>query len=139
MLEGFEPIKLVAGTPTMSVTKNGVSFNKTTVEKLDCPPYVIPMIDRIRRRFAIVARDYEGSDAKKFYQNGRDTSNGVRWNNNDLIATFDSMMGWNIDQTGMKVKGVYLEDDRAIIFDLNEANPICSEKRKSEVSNKWQL
>lgn len=139
MLEGFEPIKLVTGTPTMSVTKNGVAFNKTAVEKLGCPPFAIPMIDRAGSRFAIVARDYEENDTKRFYQKGRDTSNGVRWNNNDLIATFESMMGWNIEQMGVKVKGVYSEIDRAIIFDLHEASPIYSGKKKSEASNKWLM
>lgn len=132
MLDGFETIKLVTGTPTMSVTKNGVSFNKTAIEKLGKPSYVIPMLDRIRNRFAIVGVDYEVEDARKFYQSGRDTSQGVRWNNNDLISTLEAITAWNTTKTGMKVKGRYDEDDRAIIFNLDEAEPIEKDKMRRE-------
>lgn len=137
MLEGFEPMKLVTGTPTMSVTKNGVAFNKTAIEKLGCPPFAIPMLDRAGNRFAIVGRDYEDNDTKRFYQNGRETSSGVRWNNNDLIATFENMMGWNIAHMGVKVKGRYSEDDRAIIFELYDAEPIDSGKKKRKENQNW--
>ena len=106
MLEGFEPLRLVTGIPTMSITKNGVSFNKTSIEKLGCPPYVIPMIDR--------------------------QGNGIRWNNNDLVATFENMMGWKIAYMGMKVRGKYSENDKAIIFNLESAEPIDSGSKKGK-------
>ena len=132
MLEGFEPLRLVTGIPTMSITKNGVSFNKTSIEKLGCPPYVIPMIDRQGNRFAIVARDERDDDTRKFHQEGRDTSNGIRWNNNDLVATFENMMGWKIAYMGMKVMGKYSENDKAIIFNLESAEPIDSGSKKGK-------
>lgn len=121
MLDGFEVIDAVYGVPSVSITKNGISFNKTTLEKLNCPEYAKALIDKQGKRIAIVPCGEAEKGARIFFKNGRDTSNGVRWNNYDLRTTVERMMGWNLADGGWKIAGLYSEEDDALIFDLKEA------------------
>ncbi|WP_346674654.1 hypothetical protein [Enorma phocaeensis] len=121
MLTGFEPLTIASGGMRMTVTRNGVSFSKGAVEKLHGTGYVQPMIDRAGKRFAIVACGEDAENAKKFFRGG-DISNGVRWNERDLITTFSVLVGKDLENEGVTVDGVYLEEDDALIFDFNNAH-----------------
>jgi len=123
LLEGFEPIKRVKGVPTVTISKDGVAFTTAILEKLGKPHYVIPMIDRSGRRFAIVASNHETDDTRLFYKQGRKSSYGIRWSDRDLRSTLATMMGWNLKSCGYRVEGVYDFEENAFIFDLNKAKP----------------
>ena len=127
MLEGFEPLTIATGGMRMTVTKNGVSFSKGALEKLHCAQYVIPLIDRAGKRFAIAACKEEAKNAKRFYRDGG-TADGVRWNERDLITTLSDLVGKNLEEHGITVDGIYSGEDDALIFDLNNARP--SRKRR---------
>lgn len=124
MLAGFEPLILSSGTPSITVTRNGVSFNKSVVEKMEKSEYVQLFVDRTGRRFAISVCDSSLPTARRFYR-GRDISNGIRWNNQDLLDTLSELSGIRAT-TGFKVKGEYIPEDRALIFDLNKTEPVRS-------------
>lgn len=121
ILDGFELVEPISGAPTMTVTKNGVSFNKTTLEKLGCPEYVQVLIDKIGKRIAIVPCLHRDKGSRPFYKPGKETSNGVRWNNYDLKSTIETMMGWNLMMCSWKVTGVYSEEVHALLFNLVDA------------------
>ncbi len=123
LLEGFEPIKRVKGVPTLTISKDGVAFTTAVLEKMGKPRFVIPMIDRIGRRFAIVASNVETDDTRIFYREGRKSSYGIRWSDRDLRSTIANIMDWNLNDCGYRVEGVYEFDDNAFIFDLKEAKP----------------
>lgn len=122
-LQGFEPIRRIKGVPTITVSKDGVAFTTAVLEKLGKPPYVIPMIDRSGRRFAIVASDVETNDSRSFYKVGRKSSYGIRWSDRDLRSTLATMMNWDLSACGYRAEGTYDFDDNAFIFDLNYAKP----------------
>lgn len=124
LLEAFEVVDAVTGMPTVSITKNGIAFNKTVLEKMGCPEYVRAMIDKPGKRIAIAPCEKEDRGSRAFYKRGRNTANGVRWNNFDLRTTIETMMGWALADQGWKASGFYSEEDNAIIFDLNSAEPL---------------
>ena len=45
MLEGFKPFNFSEGVPYVSITNNGMTFNKSVVMKLDYPEQVVLLID----------------------------------------------------------------------------------------------
>lgn len=124
LLDGFEVIETVTGIPTMSITRNGITFNKTVLEKLSRPEFAKAMIDKQGKQMAIVPCDKDDRGCRTFYKNGREIANGVRWNNHDLKATLETLMGWNLESQGWKSTGVYLENENAMLFDLKEVEPL---------------
>lgn len=126
MLTGFETLILASGTPYMTVTKNGASFNKSCVEKMEMAPYVLPLIDRAGKRFAIVHCDMDEPGAQKFFR-GRDISNGVRWGNTDFLTTVSEIVGVSYGE-GFRVNASFDPDERALIFDLSDPLPVRGSK-----------
>lgn len=125
MLEGFEPINLIIGLPSMSVTTNGVSFSKSAIIKLGKPEYVILMINRQNKQIAVQVCDEKEENATPFLKNKSSNSSLiVRWNNKDLLNNIEKIMDWNLDESGYKINGDYIIEEQAIIFDLNKANKI---------------
>ena len=131
IIDGFRIVENVTGIPTMSVTTNGVAFNKSTLEKLRKAEYVQALLNEQALRFMIITCEPEEPEARKFYK-GRKISDGVRWNNHDLIDTLTRLTGWNLETTGGKVKGEFAEEEgrRAIIFNLAEGEALESPNRK---------
>lgn len=123
LLQGFEPIKRVKGVPTVTISKDGVAFTTAVLEKLGKPSYVVPMIDRIGKRFAIVASEWETDDTRTFYKEGRKSSYGIRWSDRDLRSTLSEMMGWDLSVCGYRAEGAYDYDENAFVFDLKRAKP----------------
>lgn len=121
LLDGFKVIDAVTGVPSVSITKNGIAFNKTVVEKMGCPSYVCAMIDKENKRFAIVPCEKDAKGHRAFYKKGRSTSYGVRWNNADLRMTIEMLMDWNLEESSWKVVGTYYEEENVLMFDLKEA------------------
>ena len=129
MLEGFEVMSPFVGAPSMSVNNTGLAFNKATVEKLKQPEYVQIMINRSLRLIAIKVCGQEDSGSRMFLKRGRDSKQGVRWNNYDLKSEISDLMNWNLIDEGKKIKGEYSAEDNAIIFDLKDAIPLPTRNR----------
>ena len=123
--DGYERYSAISGTPAMTITRNGISFNQAAVQKLGKPPYVNLFMDHYGERFAIEACYEKVDGALFFYKQGAPTSKGVRWNNADLRATFERMMGWDVRYAGYKVIGSFHDEELpALEFRLAEAMPI---------------
>ena len=124
MLDGFERIKLTKGLPSISITSNGLTFNRTAVVKLGEPEYVILMKNEKDRLLAVQVCTEEEPDRTPFLSNRGKTVISVRWNNKDLIHTISKLMGWDMSNNGYRVNGDYLNDERAMVFDLKTAEKI---------------
>ena len=92
MLSGFKAFNFNEGAPYVSITPNGVTFNKSVVMKLDYPEHAVLLIDE---------------------SSGR-----------DLLNTIQSMMNWNLKEVAFRVEGVFLKEERAVLFDLNTATEL---------------
>jgi hypothetical protein len=125
MLDGYKVYNLSVGLPSMSVTQNGVAFNKTSVLKLEYAKHVLILTNEKEKLVAIQACDASTEGASPFYK-GDKTEKVItaRWNNKDLLKTLASMMSWNLREMGYKMEGEYIEKEGALIFDLNNATQI---------------
>ena len=102
MLENFKPFNFNEGVPYVSITNNGITFNKSVVIKLDYPEFVVLLIDENSKRNVI----------------------SVRWNGRDLLNTIQSMMGWELGKSGFRIDGVLLKEEHAMLFDLTTASTL---------------
>jgi hypothetical protein len=122
MLEGFERIKLTKGLPSISITNNGITFNKTAIVKLGEPKFVILMKNDANKMLAVQVCDEDEPDKTIFLSSPDKKFLSVRWNNKDLLNTIAKLMQWNLAVAkGYRVNGDYVDEERAMIFDLNQA------------------
>ncbi|OZG57326.1 hypothetical protein BTIS_1420 [Bifidobacterium tissieri] len=124
LLDSFEVLPYVTGVPTMSVTKDGINFNKTVVEKLCSPAFVVVLVDKTNLKLALTPCDEKAQGARPFLRDGRSARAGVRWNNTDLKDSIQTITGWDLEDKGRKVGGRYYPEDNALIFDLTTWTPI---------------
>lgn len=121
LLEDFKPFNFSEGVPYVSVTNNGMTFNKSVIMKLDYPEYVVLLIDETTKRIAIQACTQETANAVSFYREKKSNILSVRWNGRDLLNTIQNLTGWNLSNGGYRIDGALLKEDRAMLFDLNTA------------------
>ena len=120
MLDGFKPISITSGVPTMTLTKNGIGFNKSAILKIDGPKYVRVLLNSEKNMVAICPCSEDDDYATPFAKDGRKTVN-VRWNSRDFTSTTASMMKWDGSTRGKKVTGQYYPDEDTLVFDMNNA------------------
>lgn len=121
MLEGFRQFDFSEGVPYASVTQNGITFNKSVVKKLGLPPKVALLINDNEKQIAVQVRDENDESAVQFYKPKKNNVISVRWNGRDLLNTISEMMDWDLKQDSYRVEGHILRDEKAIIFDLRNA------------------
>ena len=124
MLSGFKPFNFNEGVPYVSVTTNGVTFNKSVVMKLDYPEHVVLLIDEEGKRIAIQACAENTENAAQFYKPKKNDVISVRWNGKDLLNTLQTIMGWNLNEKAFRVEGTLLKSERAMLFTLSEATEL---------------
>lgn len=120
-LEGFKPFNFNEGAPYVSITSNGITFNKSVVMKLGYPGSVLLLVDDNTRRIAIQKCEADAPNAAAFYKPKKSNVLSVRWNGRDLLNTIQEMMGWNLKEKSYRVDGALLREENAMLFDLNSA------------------
>ena len=128
MLEGFETI-ILGNThgPSVSITKNGITFAKSTAEAFPKPKkeYVTIKVNRETRQFIIIPAAKDDMGALPFTSTNPKTPS-IRWNNKELLRLFTGLMNWNLREGGgYRIPGKYLRDEKVILFDLNDAIEIA--------------
>lgn len=131
MLEGYKKITLYSGSSFISVTSNGITFNKNVIQHLKIPERVVFLLNNVERKFAVqVCDDATDKDAILFCQTGKEYKNGLRINNRDLQHQLVSMMNWNLKDKTYRIDGIYLDAERAMIFDMNSAREFNRRNKK---------
>ena len=124
MLHGFEAIKLTKGLPSISITRNGLTFNKTAIVKLGEPEYVVLMKNENEKQIAVQVCEEDERNKTSFLTRKDKAVLSVRWNNKDLVTTIAKMMQWDLSGKGFRINGDYHHEERAMIFDLKNAEEI---------------
>lgn len=120
MLEGFHVVNFQTGIPYVSLTSNGLTFNKASILQMQNPAQVVLLLNEARKQFAIQRCAPDDPNAMPFY---RPRSTGlvtVRWSQKELLHTIARMMGQSLTDN-YRVNGQYIEQEGAMVFDLNEA------------------
>ena len=120
LFEGFTSFNFDEGVPYVSITKNGVTFNKAVIMKLDYPAYVQLLINPDSKQIAIKACEEGAQHSTSFYKK-KENSNvlSVRWNVKDLLNTLQEITGWDLASDGYRVDGTLFKEEGAMLFDLN--------------------
>lgn len=121
VLDKFKPFNFNEGAPYVSVTANGVTFNKSVVMKLDYPEYVVLLLEEESKQIAVRKCDASEQNATTFYRRRRSNVISVRWNGKDLLNTIGEMMGWDLSKMSYRADGTLLREEGAMLFDLSKA------------------
>lgn len=123
-LEGFEVFNFNEGVPYVSVTNNGVTFNKSVVMKMDYPLFVTLLINRATKQIAVMACEEDTPNATPFYKQRKKNVISVRWNGRDLLNTIQEITEWDLSTQSYKIEGQFLREENAMLFNLTEAVPL---------------
>ena len=121
-LSGFAVFDFSEGIPYFSVTSNGVTFNRAVTLKLGTPAFVRLLINESTRQVALQDCDESTPKAVAFYKPKTNGVLSVRWNAQDLVATFKRLMESDL-QHGFRVNGELVENG-LMVFDLNTAKAL---------------
>ncbi|MCQ4887616.1 hypothetical protein NE589_11075 [Faecalibacterium prausnitzii] len=121
-LSGFAVFDFSEGIPYFSVTSNGVTFNRAVTLKLGTPAFVRLLINESTRQVALQVCDESTPKAVAFYKPKTNGVLSVRWNAQDLVATFKRLMESDL-QHGFRVNGELVENG-LMVFDLNTAKAL---------------
>lgn len=123
-LDGFKAFNFSEGVPAVSITSNGVTFNKGVTMKLDNPAYVVLLFNEEKKQMALQVCCEGTENAVPYYKSNPRGVMSVRWNGRDLLNSIEEMMGWNLKNQAFKVDGAHLKAEKAIIFNLANANEL---------------
>ena len=120
MFDGFTSFNFEEGVPYVSITKNGVTFNKAVIMKLDYPAFVQLLINPESKQIAIRVCAEGELNSTSFYKK-KENSNilSVRWNKNDLLNTLQEITGWDLANNAYRIDGILIKEENAMLFDLN--------------------
>ena len=120
-LSNFKTFDFSEGVPYVSITNNGITFNKSVIMKMKYPAYVRLLINETDKQIAVQTCDEHDDKSVQFY---KEKSNGVlsvRWNAKDLINTISRICDWDLSQPSYRVNGILISEMKLMLFDLNEA------------------
>ena len=71
LLDNFKPFNFNEGVPYVSITNNGMTFNKSVIMKLEYPERVRLLIDEETKRIAVQTCTQDTPNAAVFYNRER--------------------------------------------------------------------
>lgn len=123
-MDGFKPFTFGNAGPTISITKNGVTFNKVAVEKLGKSPYAQLLFNEGTKMLAVKKTSANDPLAVPFCAAIKKGAPSVRWNSKELLRVICNMTGWDLSAkgcTGYKVFASYDKSEGALMIDLTTA------------------
>ena len=120
-LSNFSVFDFREGVPYVSITNNGLTFNKSVIMKMNYPEYVILLINSESKQIAVQACNESDENAVQFYKEKANGVMSVRWNAKDLINTIARMCAWDLSQMSYRVNGVLIPEQSLMLFDLTDA------------------
>lgn len=119
--EGFQAFNFEEGVPYVSVTKNGVTFNKAVIMKMGYPEYVVLLINAGEKKIALKKCTQDTPNHTSFYKENAKNILSVRWNAKDLLNTLQDMTGWDLSQNAYRIDGNLIKEEEAMLFDFTTA------------------
>lgn len=123
-LEGFQTFNFDEGVPYVSVTKNGVTFNKAVIMKLGYPKHVVLLINSNGKKIALKKCSEDTPNCVPFYKRNDKKILSVRWNAKDLLNTLQDIMGWDLSKDAYRIDGTLIKEEDAMLFDFLSAKQL---------------
>ena len=124
VLEGFKSFNFNEGVPAVSITSNGVTFNRSVTLKLGSPSHVVLLFNEATKQMAIQVCDESVENSVPYYRDNARGVLSVRWNGRDLLNTIEAMMDWDLKIQAFKSEGFHLKAENAILFDLAKSTEL---------------
>lgn len=124
MLEGFKAFDFSEGVAYMSITSNGVTFNKSVTMKLRYPEWVLLLINEHTGQVAIQPCEEYTPNSAPFFKAKENGILSVRWNSKDLLNNLEELMDWDLQQESYRVAGTLIRQENIMLFDLHAATPM---------------
>lgn len=121
MFDGFKAFNFEEGVPYVSVTRNGVTFNRAVIMKLGFPAHIQLLINDNTKQIAVLPCTEDAPNATQFYKEKSNNVISVRYNGRDFLNTIKGMMGWNLDVDSFKIEGTHIKEENAMLFDFKAA------------------
>lgn len=122
LFDNFTTFNFEEGVPYVSVTKNGVTFNKAVIMKMNYPEHVRLLINAESQQFAIQVCDESTENSTTFYKTkSKSKVLSVRWNAKDLLNTIEKITGWKLETESYRINGTQIPEENAMLFDLSKA------------------
>lgn len=118
ILDSFKKINLNNSGPSVSISSYGLTFNKSVVETMSLPNYVVLLLDEESKRIAIQASN--NSEDIPFCINKSNRVN-ARINNKEFARKLFKLMDWELSDGSYRVPGTWYPDEKVYIFDIKEA------------------
>lgn len=131
ILDGFKKINLNNSGPSVSISSYGLTFNKTVVETMSFPDYVVLLLDEESKRIAIQAS--ENNKDIPFCVNKSNRVN-ARINNKEFVRGLFKLMNWALNEGSYRVPGTWYVEEKVFIFDIKDAELIAA-TNKDESNN----
>lgn len=94
--------------PYLSVTENGVTFNKAVTLKMKKLEYILFLIDRQKKRWLCKHVMKKTPNAVKFFNENRNNAIlSVRWNSRNLLNTLSQPMDWDLSKVDYRIPGTF--------------------------------
>ena len=120
-LSKFKPFDFSEGVPYVSVTNNGLTFNKSVIMKMNYPPFVKLLINEGDQELALQACQEHDDKAVTFYKEKANGVLSVRWNSKDLIQTVARLCDWDLKNRSYRVPGILVPDESLMLFEMKDA------------------
>lgn len=119
-LDGFKEFDFSVGSPSLSVTKKGVTFDKNTTVLIGRPRYISVLVNYDTKQIAVTGCDTKTKNAIKYY-NGRKVES-VRINRGPFKKMLCEFAGIDVER-GFKCDGEF-NGSGMVIFSLSDAKEI---------------
>lgn len=123
MLEKFTVIDLI-NTRSDSIATVGdtfVKFNRVTAEELGYPPFIQFLINPKEKQFAIRPCKEDDHNAVVFSKPKEQQKYQIAVNNAAVTRMIRKIAGWSAADGNWNIPGVYLTDEKALVYDLKTA------------------
>ena len=117
MLEGFEKVCPSKGIPTLAVVNQGLIFNRHVAKYFGERTPVVFLINTAKKKVAIQRADKHDKGSMAFFRK----MEAQRFVYRNLVQSVMDMVDFDTEHYYYKIKGEFVDDDKAVIFDLNEA------------------
>lgn len=139
-LQGFEEVKLTVpvGKIVMTVTDSVVRFNKATAAALGYPAYVKVLVNNATRQVALEVTTGKATNGVKFSKPEGKQNTSVTVRDPAVLRAVGAFFTMPEAPEGeipyQAVKGTLLNGDRAVVFDVADAEPGTMKKRGRKVT-----
>ena len=122
-LTGFQPFDFSIGSPSVTITNRGVTFNQATVKRLNMAEYVQLLINHEEGQVAVRSCSKDDEKATSFYHPKKSGVMFVRWNRSGLLYALEQLLDSDLTAHGFRVEGRQI-DAAAVLFDFRKAKPL---------------